>query len=299
MNRQALSGTGVALVTPFEHGAIDFPALERIIHHAIEGGVDFLVSLGTTGEATTLTDAEAEKVLAFTREVNKGRVPLVNGSFGGNDTAALVHKLQNTDLSGYDYVMSASPAYNKPTQEGLYQHFLRLAEASPLPIIIYNVPGRTAQNMEADTILRLARASEQFVAVKEASGDLVQAMHILKDRPEHFTLLSGDDPLTLPLLGAGADGVISVIANGFPTQFAGMVRAAGSGDFKLARFLNELLLDLHPWLYTDGNPAGIKAALEILGYCRKEVRLPLVPVTDRTYANIRSEVQKVLAAHPA
>ncbi len=286
-----LKGTGVALVTPFVNGEIDFDGLGRIIGHVIDGGVDFIVSLGTTGEATTLTPEECKDVFDFTKEKNNGRVPLVAGMFGGNWTGKVINRFAEYNLEGFDAVMSSSPAYIKPAQEGIFRHYMKIAEASPLPIIIYNVPSRTACNVTAETTLRLAHASDRFIAVKEASGNLVQAMKIMKDRPEGFLVLSGDDQLTLPLIGAGADGVISVIANAFPFEFSSLVRNALEGDYNAARHYNNLLLDVHPWLYADGNPPGIKAAMELLGLCRREVRLPQVPVSDATFNALKSELE--------
>lgn len=288
MNQLSKGGTGVALVTPFLRNDIDFPALENIIEHVIAGGVDFIVSLGTTGEAITLSPDEVNEVLQFTIRKVAGRVPVVAGFFGDNYTERLAEKLRHYDFTGVAAVMSSSPSYNKPTQEGIYRHYMAIAEASPLPIIIYNVPGRTASNMSADTTLRLACAGEVFMAVKDASGDLVQAMKILRDKPAHFQLWSGDDVLTLPLIACGATGVISVIANAWPAEFSGMVRAARSGDWAEARRLNDLLLDIHPHLYSEGSPGGIKAALEILGLCSKDVRLPLAPVSDSLTNTLRS-----------
>lgn len=286
-----LRGTGVALVTPFKDGEIDFDALGRIIEHVIDGDVDFIVSLGTTGEATTLTPEECKSVFEFTKEKNDGRVPLVAGMFGGNWTEKIISRFTEYQLEGFDAVMSSSPAYIKPSQEGIFQHYMKIAEASPLPIIIYNVPSRTACNVTAETILRLAHASDKFIAVKEASGNLVQAMKIMKHRPPGFLVLSGDDQLTLPLIGAGADGVISVIANAFPFEFSSMVRNALEGDYAAARHYNNLLLDVHPWLYVDGNPPGIKAALELLGFCKRDVRLPQVPVSETTYNALKKEME--------
>lgn len=281
-------GTGVALVTPFREQQVDFPALERIIEFVIEGGVEFIVSLGTTGEAITLRSEEVNEVLQFTIAKIAGRVPVVAGFFGDNFTARLADRLRNFDFTGIAAVMSSSPSYNKPTQEGIFRHYMAVAEASPVPIIIYNVPGRTASNVQADTILRLTKASERFLAVKEASGDMIQAMKILKEKPEHFHLWSGDDPLTLPLIACGATGVISVIANAFPAVFSDMVRAAMRGDFAQARLLNDQLLDIHPPLYAESNPAGIKAAMEVLGLCTREVRLPLAPASDALVKTLRA-----------
>ena len=293
MKQQKFRGTGVALVTPFKNKAIDYPTLERIIEHVITGGVEYVVSLGTTGEAITLTSQECRDVLDFTIKTVAKRVPIVAGFFGGNFTDALVTKIQNYNFDGIDAIMSSSPAYSKPSQEGIFQHYMAIEKVSPIPIIIYNVPGRTSSNVLPDTVLRLAHASEKFVAVKEASGDVVQAMKILKNRPEHLLVLSGDDPLTLPIIASGGDGVISVIANALPAQFSDMVRAALAGDLDTARRLNLELLDVHPWLYTEGNPAGIKAAMEILGLGSKEVRIPLTSVSDATYQALKRELEKV------
>lgn len=292
MNHLHNGGTGVALVTPFLRHEIDYSALERIIEHVIAGGVDFIVSLGTTGEAITLSADEVNEVLQFTIQKTAGRVPVVAGFFGDNYTERLAQKLRSYDFTGVAAVMSSSPSYNKPTQEGIYRHYMAIAEASPLPIIIYNVPGRTASNMSAETTLRLAHAGEVFMAVKDASGDLAQAMKILRDKPAHFQLWSGDDVLTLPLIACGATGVISVIANAWPAEFSGMVRAARSGNWPEARRLNDLLLDVHPHLYKEGNPGGIKAAMEIMGLCSKEVRLPLAPVSD----NLTNTLRGLMAA---
>jgi 4-hydroxy-tetrahydrodipicolinate synthase len=287
------------MITPFrEDNMIDYPALERIINHLIAGGVDYLVCLGTTGEAITLSAQECREVLDFTIKVNAGRVPIVAGFFGSNHTARLIEELQQYDFEGVSAIMSSSPSYNKPNQEGIFQHYMAVAAVAPLPLIIYNVPGRTASNVTADTLLRLAQSSPKFIAVKEASSDLVQAMQILKCRPEGFLVLSGDDPLTLPLLGCGADGVISVIGNAYPAEFSEMVHAGLRGDFETARRLNDALLDVHPLLYVEGNPAGIKAAMEILGLCSRQVRLPLVELSEATKAKLQQEMQKVRAAAP-
>lgn len=287
-----LSGTGVALVTPFHNKAIDFPALSRLIEHTIQGDVDFIVSLGTTGEAITQSPEECREVLSYTVQEVNGRVPVVAGLFGSNYTEKLVNALKVYDLDGIAAIMSSSPAYSKPTQEGIYQHYMAVAEVSPLPIIIYNVPGRTSSNIEAATTLRLARSSDRFIAVKDASGDLGQAISILKDKPEHFQVWSGEDPLTLPMIACGATGVISVIANAFPKPFSKMVRHAMKGELDAARHWNNLLHDIHPYLYADGNPAGIKGALEMLAICSKETRIPLVPLTDETYQGLHNTLKK-------
>jgi len=205
-----------------------------------------------------------------------------------------VDGIRNYDFDGIDAIMSSSPAYSKPSQEGIFQHYMKIAEVAPRPIIIYNVPGRTCSNVLPETILRLAEASEQFIAVKEAAGDVVQAMQIAKNKPENFLLLSGDDPLTLPIIASGGMGVISVIANAFPREFSTMVRAAIDGDYDLARSQNANLLDVHPWLYTDGNPPGVKAAMEILGLCRRDVRIPQTSVSEATFQALKAEIEKVV-----
>ena len=292
--QQRFKGTGVALVTPFdEDGSIDFVAHQRIIEHCIGGGVTFLVALGTTGESTSLSYSESTQLLDATKKIVAQRVPLVVGFFGGNNTADLVEKIKKFDFDGFDALMSSSPAYNKPTQEGIFQHYMKLAEASPVPLIIYNVPSRTASNIEPETVLRLAYASEKFVAVKEASGNLTQAMKIIKDKPADFLVICGDDTLTLPMIAAGADGVISVVANAFPKEFSDLTRAALADNYPEARRLNELLLDLHPWLYVEGNPAGIKAALAVQNICGQTLRLPLVPVGAATFQQILEITQQI------
>ncbi|MEZ4932811.1 MAG: 4-hydroxy-tetrahydrodipicolinate synthase [Saprospiraceae bacterium] len=288
-------GTGVALVTPFHNGKVDFPALERVIEHVIEGGVEYIVSLGSTGEATTLFREECKEIFRFTVKQVNGRMPLVAGLFGANSTGHLLERLElyADALEGFDAMMSSSPSYVKPSQEGIFQHYMALEKEAPLPIIIYNVPGRTSSNVAAETTLRLANASDKFMAVKEASGNMDQAQKIIKYKPNNFLVLSGDDLLTLGMVACGADGVISVIANAFPAQFSDMTRAALAGDFGLARRLHYELFDIHPWLYTDGNPAGIKAVMEMLGLCKQEVRLPLTTVSENTFQKLKKEVEKV------
>ncbi len=294
MNLQKFRGTGVALVTPFTADKkVDYPALERVIEYVIEGGVDFLVSLGTTGEAVTLTAEECRAVFDFTIRIVNGRKPIVAGLFGSNFTAKLVNTLKTYNLEGFDAIMSSSPAYNKPPQEGIYRHYMEVAEASPLPIIIYNVPGRTGSNVLPPTILRLAKGNEKFIAVKEASGDLGQAMSILKNRPDNFLVLSGEDPLTVSMIACGGDGVISVIANAYPEHWSEMTRAALNQDMEKAARLNLDLLDIHPWLYIEGNPVGVKAAMEIKGVCGMEVRTPLVPLSEKSYAALKNEMSLV------
>lgn len=291
--QKRLRGTGVALVTPFKNGAIDWEDLERIIEHVISGGVEFLVSLGTTGESSTTSEEEHRQILDFTIKINRGRLPLVAGVFGGNNTAALVDKIRNFNFEGIDAILSSNPAYSKPGQEGIFQHYMALAEVSPKPIIIYNVPSRTASNMSAETTLRLANSSDKFIAVKEASDDIYQVMKIIKGRPENFLVLSGDDFITLPLIASGGDGVISVIANTLPRPFTDMVRAALRYDMPAAQKLNEQLLELYKLLFIEGNPVGVKAAMELQGLCAREVRLPLAQMTEYSVHLVMAELEKM------
>ncbi len=285
-------GTGVALVTPFANGAVDYEGLKAVIEHCIEGGVEYLVSLGTTGESATLTPKESLEVLEFTTKTIAGRVPLVAG-FGGNNTQAIIDKIKAFHFEGVDAILSVSPYYNKPTQEGIYRHYMALAEMAPRPIIIYNVPSRTSSNITAETTLRLAHASDKFIAVKEASSDLVQCMNIVKGKPDNFLVLSGDDAITLPMLSFGMDGVISVIANAFPRRFSDMVRYGLSGDFKAASKLHFDVLEMMDLLFVEGNPAGVKAALELQNICSKEVRLPLVELSEKNYINMKNAIERL------
>lgn len=287
---QQFKGTGVALVTPFnEDGSIDFDSLTKVIEHDIKGGVEYLVSLGTTGESATLSKEEKLQVLRHTAEVVNGRVPLVAG-FGGNDTRELLEAIKAFDFKGYSGLLSASPYYNKPTQEGIYQHYKAVADASPVPVILYNVPGRTSSNVTAETTLRLAREHKNIVAIKEASGNFDQVMQIIKYRPEGFLVISGDDLITLPLVACGADGVISVIANAIPQQFSEMVRLALQNDFVAARKLHYQLTDLTNLLFVEGNPGGVKAVLQDLGIGTDQVRLPLWRVSDSLKAKLKQEL---------
>lgn len=291
---QLFRGLGVALITPFKQdGEIDYDALERLIEHTIKGGVDYIVSLGTTGEAITLNAKECRQVLDFTIDRINGRIPIVAGHFGGNDTLGLMQRIKEFDFKKIDGILSSSPSYNKPSQEGIYRHYCAVAEVSPRPIIIYNVPSRTASNVEAETLIRIARQCPNVVAVKDASSNMIQGMKTIQDKPEHFSVLSGDDPTTLPLLGVGGEGVISVIANLFPKEFAGVVHNAMNGNIAEARFYNDLLQDIHPWLYKDGNPSGIKAAMHIMGMCENVLRLPLVPCCEATFNGLKKELGKI------
>ncbi len=281
-----LLGTGVALVTPFDgSGNIDFAALKKVLVHTAKG-VDYYVVMGTTGESVTLTKEEKKKVLSFVLQNNPKKLPIVYG-IGGNNTAAVLEEIQHTDLAHVDAILSVSPAYNKPSQEGIFKHFSIIANVSPLPIVLYNVPGRTASNMTAETIIRLA-SNKNIVGVKEASGNLEQCMKIAKDKPSDFMLISGDDLLTLPMYAIGASGVISVLANAFPTVFKGMKECAIDGNYpKAHQFLNKIV-DINGPMYEESNPVGIKQLLAEMGICGPYVRLPLVPASDKLAARIKS-----------
>lgn len=293
--KKLFTGTGVALVTPFKGGQVDYPALERLIEHNIKGGLDFLVSLGTTGEAATLSVAEKHTILDFTVEKAAGRVPVVAG-FGGNNTQALIEAIKAYHFKGIAGILSASPAYNKPTQEGIFQHYMAIEKVAPCPIIIYNVPSRTASNITAATTLRLANASDKFVAVKEASGNLAQCMQIINGhKPAHFSVLSGDDNLTLPLLACGADGLISVVSNAYPAEYSALVQAGLAGNFLEARKWHYQLMNLVDLLFVDGNPAGVKQVLAYMGICGTELRLPLVPVSKTIQLAIMDKVEMLEA----
>jgi 4-hydroxy-tetrahydrodipicolinate synthase len=289
------TGTGVALITPFRNGDVDFEGLTRLIEHVIKGGVEYVVSLGTTGEATSLSDEEQNAVLRHTIHVVNNRIPVVAGQFGGNNTVQVCEKLKSFETFGVSAILSSSPAYVKPSQEGIYHHYMALAEASALPLIIYNVPGRTASNLTAATIVRLAHASPKFIAVKDASADLVQGSAIARDAPKGFMLLSGDDPTALAAVGIGCKGVISVIANAFPASFSNMIRYALAGKSEAAKDLHYRLLDLHHWLYVEGNPVGIKEAAEYKGICTADLRLPLVRMSAGNKMKLHEEMRKLEA----
>lgn len=292
MDQSKFNGTGVALVTPLKKGSVDYEALEMLINHVINGGVDYLVSLGTTGEAVTLSREECRAVLDFTIRINDGRLPVVAGHFGSNRTDYLVDRIKTFNFDGIDAVLSSSPSYIKPSQEGIYQHYMKVLEVCPKPIILYNVPGRTSSNISVETTIRLANESTQFIGVKDASGDINQATRLIKDSPDSFAILSGDDPSAFSLIASGGKGVISVIANAFPTEMSTMVRSLLEGDYAKAQALNLQLLDIHPWLYVDGNPCGIKAALETQGIGSREVRLPLVPIQDTNFDHLKLEIER-------
>lgn len=288
MARINLRGMGVALVTPFNADkTIDFQALARLVDHQIKSGIDFLVVLGTTAETPTLTVDEKRQIREFVAERVAGRVPLVLG-MGGNNTMGLVEELKSTDLSAFDAILSVVPFYNKPSQEGIYQHYAAVAQASPLPVVLYNVPGRSGVNMTAETTLRLATDfAGKIVAVKEASGNFSQIDDIIKRKPADFNVLSGDDGIAFPLITLGAVGVISVIGNAFPTEFSKMVRLALEGDYANALAIHHKFTELFSLLFVDGNPAGVKCLLHAMGWMENELRLPLVPTRLATYEQIR------------
>ena len=290
-----MKGTGLALVTPFKADfSIDFDALSNLIEHVIVGGVEYVVALGTTGESVTLSKDEKKQVYQFIQQQVKGRVQCVAG-LGGNDTAELTDYIKSFDFTGYDAVLSVSPYYNKPSQEGIYQHFMKVAEASAKPIILYNVPGRSGSNMTADTTLRLAKASSKFIAVKEASGNAEQFMDLIHQAPAGFSVVSGDDNLTVPFMSMGMTGVISVIGQAYPKKFSDMVRAALNNDIVTARTLHFELYDVMKSIYLDGNPGGIKALLSLMGICQNVVRLPLVPVNNGTFETIKKHFNETKA----
>ena len=284
-------GLGVALITPFRSdNSIDIEALDRLVEYQIKGGVDFLCIMGTTAETPTLTTEEKQMLKNHLVERVAGRVPLLMGC-GGNSTAAVVSELQNFDWKGIDGILSVCPYYNKPSQEGLYQHYRALAQASPLPIVLYNVPGRTGVNMTAETTLRLARDFENIVAIKEASGNITQMDDIIKNKPENFDVISGDDGITFPLITLGAVGVISVIGNALPYEFSRMVRLALRGEYESARTIHHKFTELFKLLFVDGNPAGVKAMLSEMGMIQNQLRLPLIPTRLTTMKQISDIVR--------
>lgn len=286
MQNDRFKGLGVAMVTPFSSSkAIDYSATDRLLEYLVDGGVDYLVVMGTTGEASTLTDDEKHELIAHVVEKNNGRLPIVLG-VGGNSTSSVISSIKHFNLKGVDAILSVTPYYNKPTQKGLEMHFRTVAESSPLPLILYNVPGRTGVNMSAQTTLTLASEVPNIIGIKEASGNLNQMSYILRDRPDNFLVISGDDGLALPQMAMGADGIISVVGNAVPKRFSEMVRLASQGKFGEAASIHLELVELIDGLFADGNPGGIKAALSILGIIDNNLRLPLVPVGEATYKNL-------------
>ncbi len=286
-------GTGVAIVTPFhKHGTVDFTSLGKLIDHIINNGINYIVALGTTGETATLTEKEKIAVTDFIIETTDKRVPIVLG-IGGNNTQKLIEQVKETNFDGIDAILSVAPYYNKPQQKGLYYHFKSIADVSPVPMIIYNVPGRTGVNISVETTLKLANEVECIIGIKEASGNLMQIMQIIKDKPKDFLVISGDDALTMPTICAGADGVISVVANAFPKEFSEMVQYALDGKMLKAKELHYKLFDFGNAIFEDGSPAGIKAALEVLDLCQNNLRLPLVKVNKQTLLNIHNKVKEI------
>lgn len=293
MNRGVPKGVGVALITPFHNdGSIDFNGLERLLEHCINGGVDYFVVNGTTAENPTLSKEERYAVLDFVLEKNASRLPVIFG-IGGNSTIAVAQEMSSFNVDGVSALLSASPYYNKPTQEGIYQHYKALSEASSLPIILYNVPGRTSSNISAETTLRLAADFENVVAIKEASGNLDQITELVLGRPEGFKIISGDDNLTFAMLGIGCDGVISVSGQGVPEAFCKVYDEAVQGNWSASKDAHLSLFNLTNLLFAEGNPAGIKAVLEIRRICSDHVRLPLVPATSRLKASIKAELDRL------
>lgn len=282
MAQNVFKGLGIALITPFKADhSVDFDALKRLVEYQIQNGADFFCILATTGETPCLTVEEKVQIKNLVVELNQGRLPILMGC-GGNNTAAIVEEVKNTDWRGIDGLLSVCPYYNKPSQEGLYQHFKAIAEASPLPVVLYNVPGRTGINLKAETTVRLANDCPNIVGIKEASGSLEQVDEIIKNKPARFDVISGDDALTFPMIASGAAGVISVIGNALPKEFSRMIRYEFKGEYEPARKIHHRFTELYSLLFVDGNPAGVKALLHEMGFIENELRLPLVPTRITT-----------------
>ena len=293
MARNIFRGLGIALVTPFtSDGQVDYKSLKCLVEYQIDNGADFLCILATTGETPCLTQDEKEKITLLVKDVNHGRLPILKGC-GGNNTAAVVEELRTADWSGIDGILSVCPYYNKPSQEGLYQHFKAISEASPLPVVLYNVPGRTGINLKPETTVRLANDCENIVAVKEASGSLEQVDEIIKNKPQRFDVLSGDDALTFSMVASGAAGVISVIGNALPKEFSRMIRLEFQGEYEPARKIHHMFTELYSLLFVDGIPAGVKALLHETGFIENQLRLPLVPTKVSTLQKM-AEILKSL-----
>ena len=293
MARNIFKGLGIALVTPFTaDGEVDYKAIVRLVEYQIQNGADFLCKLATTGETPCLSTEEKENIKKLVVDTNRGRLPILMGC-GGNNTRAVVEELKTADWTGIDGVLSVCPYYNKPSQEGLYQHFKAIAEASPLPVVLYNVPGRTGINMKSETTVRLARDCENIVAVKEASGSLEQVDEIIKNKPERFDVLSGDDALTFSMVASGAAGSISVIGNALPKEVSRMIRLEFKGEYEAARTIHHRFTELYSLLFVDGNPAGVKALLHEMGFIENVLRLPLVPTRITTLQKM-TEILKTL-----
>jgi 4-hydroxy-tetrahydrodipicolinate synthase len=286
-------GTGVAIITPFKNdSSIDFAALGRVVDHLIKGGVNYIVAMGTTGESVTLSKDEKKALICYIKEAIDNRVPLVVG-IGGNNTQEIITQVRNTDLDGVDGILSVAPYYNKPNQRGLFQHFKAISNSSPIPVILYNVPGRTCSNIAAETCLQLAHECENIVAIKEASGDMEQVMKIIKGKPENFSVISGNDMDTLQITALGGSGVISVLANAFPAQCSELVNHALKLNFKAAREIQFRFLEIIELLFADGNPAGVKAMLNIMNISHNNLRLPLVPVSKQVYSRIQKAIDEI------
>ena len=286
MSQNIFKGLGIALITPFNaSGAVDYVVLKQLVEYQLKNGADFFCILATTGETPTLTDDEKQRIKELVVEVVAGRVPILMGC-GGKNTAAIVEELHTRDFSGIDGILSVCPYYNKPSQEGLYQHFKTIANATDMKVVLYNVPGRTGVNMKAETTVRLARDCKNIVAVKEASGNLEQVDEIIKNKPDTFDVISGDDALTFPMIACGAVGVISVIGNALPKEFSRMLRLEQNGEFEPARKIHHMFTDLFNLLFVDGNPAGVKAMLHEMGMIENVLRLPLVPTRLTTMQKI-------------
>lgn len=293
MARNIFKGLGIALVTPFTaNGEVDYKAIVRLVEYQIQNGADFLCILATTGETPCLSTEEKENIRKLVVDTNRGRLPILMGC-GGNNTRAVVEELKTADWTGIDGVLSVCPYYNKPSQEGLYQHFKAIAEASPLPVVLYNVPGRTGINMKSETTVRLARDCENIVAVKEASGSLEQVDEIIKNKPERFDVISGDDALTFSMVASGAAGSISVIGNALPKEVSRMIRLEFKGEYEAARTIHHRFTELYSLLFVDGNPAGVKALLHEMGFIENVLRLPLVPTRITTLQKM-TEILKTL-----
>ena len=289
---EQLKGTGVAIVTPFDkYKSVDFKALEKVIDHIIAGGVQYIVTLGTTGETPVLSKEEKIDIINFTFEYVNNRVPIVVG-IGGNDTRSLLNDFNTLPIEKAIAILSASPYYNKPSQEGLFQHYKLIAENSPKPILLYNVPARTGRNMEASTTLRLSREVSNIVGIKEAGGNMIQCMELLNDRPEGFIVVSGDDDLVLPQMACGMDGVISVVANALPKPFIKMINHCIDGDYKLAKTINDSLIPAYQLMFAENNPAGVKGFLAEMGLIENELRLPLVSLSLPIQQGIKAYLQK-------
>ncbi len=293
MINHPFSGTGVAIVTPFmQNGDLDKPGLKKLVTHLTHGKVDYLVVLGTTGENATISKEEKQEIFSLVSEYNENKLKLVAG-IGGNDTRSIVNSFSTFDLTGYSSILSVSPYYNKPNQEGLYQHYKAINDAAPLPVIMYNVPGRTGMNVNAATTLRIARDCKNIIATKEASGNMEQIMQIICDKPDGFELISGDDGLTLPLIACGAIGVISVVANAYPAQFSTMVNHCLEGNFSEARPIHEKMLPIIHSLFAEGSPSGVKAYLSAMGIVEESFRLPVVGVSDALKNTIHNLMKSI------